>query len=290
MPKFLTLVLVLAASMLLPMAQSHARYKPNQVRGEYVPPKNAEHEPIYQNLKSLRVLERMSELLSPLRLPRRLTLKLEGCDGEVNAYYEDHVVTICYEYLDYIFKSAPKVGAPAEALGITNKIALVGPTVDVFLHETGHAVFHMLSIPLFGREEDAADQFSAYLMLQFAPEDARKLILGAAFLGAKDAMEAQKQNASLKDFADEHGLPAQRYFNLLCMAYGADPKTFGNAVKIGQLPAERAEGCADEYKQVQYAFERLIQPYVSRRLARKVRQKRWLDFDKALPQTAAEGK
>ena len=290
MPKLLMFVLAVVAATLLPIAQSHARYKANQVRGEYVPPKNAEHEPIYQTLKTLRVLERMSELLSPLRLPRRLTLKVEGCDGEVNAYYEDDVVTICYEYVDYIIKSAPKGGGPAEALGITNKIALVGPTVDVFLHETGHAVFHMLRIPLFGREEDAADQFSAYIMLQFATEDARKLIMGAAFLGAKDAMEAQKQNASLKDFADEHGLPAQRYFNLLCMAYGADPKTFGNAVKIGQLPAERAEGCADEYKQVQYAFRRLIRPYVSRGLARKVRQKRWLDFDKALPQAAAEGK
>jgi hypothetical protein len=266
------------------MTDSLARNKTNQVRGEYVVPKNAEHEPIYQTLKAMRVLERMSELLSPLRLPRRLTLKLVGCDGDANAYYEDQVVTICYEYLDYVVKLAPKDGAPvAAALGITNKIALVGPTVDVFLHEVGHAVFDMLGIPLFGREEDAADQFSAYLMLQFAKEDARKLILGASFLGAKDALEAQKQDAKLKDFADEHGFPAQRYFNLLCMAYGSDPKAFAGAVTTGQLPAERAEGCEAEYRQVQKAFERLIRPYVSRSLARKVRQKRWLDFDTPVP-------
>ena len=39
----------------------------------------------------------------------------------------------------------------------------------------------LLKIPLFGREEDAADQFSAYIMLHFGKEDAHRLIEGAAY-------------------------------------------------------------------------------------------------------------
>jgi hypothetical protein len=38
-----------------------------------------------------------------------------------------------------------------------------GPFMDVFLHEAGHATFSILQISLFGGEEDAADQFSAYI-------------------------------------------------------------------------------------------------------------------------------
>ena len=33
------------------------------------------------------------------------------------------------------------------------------------LHETGHAAFDIFQVPLFGREEDAADLFAAYIML-----------------------------------------------------------------------------------------------------------------------------
>ena len=44
---------------------------------------------------------------------------------------------------------------------------LRGVCVIGVLHELGHALFHKYDIPLFGREEDAADQFAAYFMLQF---------------------------------------------------------------------------------------------------------------------------
>ena len=148
--------------------------------------------------------------------------------------------------------------------------ALIGPTVDVFLHEVGHAVFDMLEVPVFGREEDAADLFSAYIILHFAPTDAKRLIQGVAFLGAKDAEEAQAKAPELKDFADSHGLPAQRYFTVLCMAYGFDPKVYADAITFGKLPEDRAETCADEYAVLERAFSKLIRPYVDPTLLRKV--------------------
>ena len=76
-------------------------------------------------------------------------------------------------------------------------------------------------------------------------------------------------------FADEHGTPVQRFYNLLCMAYGADPKLFADVVTKDFLPKDRAEGCEDEYHQVDFAMVKLIGPSVDWRLARKL-HRQWL--------------
>jgi hypothetical protein len=44
-----------------------APYNSNQIRVEYVPPKNPAHQPIYERLKQVRALERLQTLLSPFR-------------------------------------------------------------------------------------------------------------------------------------------------------------------------------------------------------------------------------
>ena len=80
----------------------------------------------------------------------------------------------------------------------------------------------------------------------------------------------------LQDFANEHGTPAQRFYNLLCIAYGADPKLFGDLVEKGYLPKDRSEGCEGEYQQVAFAFQKLIAPHIDPGLAKKVVQKSWL--------------
>jgi hypothetical protein len=249
---------------------------PNRVRGEYVHPANPAHQPVYERLKAQRVLERLSELLAPFRLPRELLLKVEGCEGKVNAYYEDAVVTVCYEYLDFINANLPETPTPA---GLQPQDAALGPTFDVFLHETGHAVFDLLGIPMMGREEDAADQFSAYIQLQLSKQEARTLILGIATLARKEASKAMTTAPQFKDFADEHGHAAQRYFNVICMAYGRDPQLFADAIRLGELPAERAATCGIEYAQFEYAFQTLILPHLDNELYSTVRARKWLRPD-----------
>ncbi|MBO0758436.1 MAG: hypothetical protein J2P54_21505, partial [Bradyrhizobiaceae bacterium] len=149
---------------------------------------------------------------------------------------------------------------------------------DVFLHETGHAVFDMLEIPFLGREEDAADQFSAYILLQLAKDCARRLILGVAYLGSKQAQQEMEISSELSRFADVHELPAQRYFNVLCMAYGEDPKLFADAITDWHLPETRAKNCKYEYLRFQYAFRTLIQPYLDWELCEKVKLANLLAF------------
>jgi hypothetical protein len=251
-----------------------APYKSKQIRIEYVPPKNPAHQSTYDRLKQTRALERIQTLLSPLRLPRPLFLKVSGCDGDSNAWYDEGFVTVCYEFLADILKNAPEQTLPSGTAseqtlpsGITQEDEILGPLIDVFLHETGHAVFDQLKVPVLGREEDAADLFSAYIMLQLGKEGARRLILGSAYQYKADVVSPQ---VPLTKYADEHGIPAQRFFNVLCIAYGADPKLFADVVEKGYLPKQRAEGCDGEYEQIAFAFKKLIGPYIDQKLAKMV--------------------
>jgi hypothetical protein len=60
------------------------------------------------------------------------------------------------------------------------------------------------------------------------------------------------------------------------LAYGADSELFADVVAKGYLPKSRAEGCSDEYRQVSYAVEKLIRPYVDETLRKKVKAKKLL--------------
>jgi hypothetical protein len=246
-------------------ANTAPKSKPNQIQYEYVPPKNPAHQTIHDQMKQGRALEHLQELLSPLRLPYPLTIKVEGCDGAVNAFYNDEVITVCYEMLADILKSAPAQDLP---IGISRADTVLGPVLAVFLHETAHAVFNMLRIPVLGREEDAADQFAAYVMLRLSKDEARRLILGSAYHHSLQ-MPGQKITIPVQLLSNEHSTPAQRAFNILCIGYGADDKLFADVVEKNFLPKERAEVCAREYDDINFAMTTLIGPHIDKRQAKK---------------------
>ncbi len=249
------------------------KLKPNQIRISYKEPTNPEHREIAKLLKERQVLEKFRDILGVVRLPRTLLLELRGCDGELNAWYDrdEYAVTVCYDLLQKNWNDRPKETTPA---GITTEDAFVGPVSEIFMHETGHAIFDLLEVPIFGHEEDAADQFAAYMLLKLNPKEARRVIGGIAYMYGRDAQSAKI--TELGQYADEHGHPAQRYYTYLCMAYGKDPKNFGDVIDKGRLPKSRAEQCEAEYYQIDYAFKKTVTPYVDQKLVRQVKKKAWL--------------
>jgi hypothetical protein len=238
----------------------------------YVAPTNPKYQPIYERLQQRQVLEQLRQFLAPLKLPHTLTVGLRGCRGSVNAWYRNHEVTLCYEYVAWIESLAPGENTPE----VTREDAIVGPFIQVVLHEVAHAVFDILQIPLFGREEDAADQLAAFIMLQFGKDVARRTLTGTAHLYR---MEARANAPTEDDFSDVHGTAAQRFYNTLCIAYGGDPNTFNDFVQKKILPKFRADGCAREYQQVQNAFRKLIAPYVDPELMQQVQSMQILRAD-----------
>jgi hypothetical protein len=276
----LTLVLLICVpALFVPGASQSADVQTNVIRIEYDPPKLAAHQSLYEMVKEHRVLEKLREVFAPFQLPFDLTFKMTGCDGQSNAWYARPTLTICYEYLDEIRRDMPK---ETTAAGVTPNDAAVGQFFYAAAHEMGHAVFDLYSVPLFGRPEDAADQFAGYIMLQFGKSDARRLILGAAH-SYKKYVSNPTVTAPLKAFSDWHGAPAQRFYNLLCLAYGADPVLFADLGDEKFLPKVRARGCKREYGEVAYAFNQLILPHLDRELAKKVVSQTWLSEGTAKP-------
>lgn len=259
-------------------AAQQPKFKANRIETRYIEPTSPEHRTVFRELMDRQALEKMRDLLSPFRLPRKLIFQTTSCNGTANAWYDGKSVTLCYELVDKLWKDAPEKTTPA---GIAAMDTVIGPFVHIFLHEAGHALFDMLNIPVLGAEEDAADQFATNLMLRFEKDEARRLITGAAYQ-YRAAMAAPTVTLPLQQFSDEHSTGAQRFYDLACMAYGADKKLFGDFVSSGFLPKERAARCEVEYARTANAFAMLFSPYIDLKVAAK-QPKRWLAPAEAEP-------
>ncbi|HZR62134.1 MAG TPA: DUF4344 domain-containing metallopeptidase [Xanthobacteraceae bacterium] len=263
--------------------------RPNRIRIQYDPPKNPDLQEIYGRLEDRQFLEKIQRILSPLRLPEELTVKTAEC-GMMNAWYKREnskpTVTVCYELLKNISQSLPKQTTPS---GITPADAAIGQAVWLVLHEVGHATFDMFRVPIFGHEENAADNFADYIMLQFGKGQARQLIGGAAWAWrgyVADYRTNPEIREQLAAFASNHGQPQERFYNLMCLAYGADPVTFADLTQDGFLPPSRSPNCKYEYKTLTDAFHQEISPHIDQEMARRVLDTSWLPAPQSM--TAAQ--
>jgi Putative metallopeptidase len=264
---------MLAGAIALPsmaLAQRSSALQNSKIEILYEAPTDSKFEGVRDRLKQRGVLEDVSQFLAPLRLPKPLTIATRQC-GVINAFYRrGQGVTICYEYVDKMEAVAPAVRT---AEGVSRASAITGAVVQVLMHELGHATFDILDAPVFGREEDAADQMSAFIVVQFGKDVARWLVTGGIHyysLGRGDRQFYQSE------FSDEHGTDAQRFYNMLCIGYGADPTTFQDFVDKGLLPQARARNCAHEYQQVRRAFLGTVMPFVDEKLVKIVQATEWL--------------
>jgi hypothetical protein len=261
------------------------RLRTNAFDIHYVEPINPAHMHLYEKLRGAQVLEKMQAFLSPIKMPKRILMRIQDC-GVANADFTAETITVCYEYFELIMKYAPKMARA----GLTPRDALIGPTVDVFLHELGHAILRVLDVPFFGKEEDAADYIATYLLLSFCKDDARRLILGASFMADAELMEQQGKMPELRALADAHSLPVQRFFNRWCMAYGSDQETYSDAIELGMLPPGRVKWCRWEWSTNEDAFKRLVEPYIYPELKRQVKSKPWFKFESTVADTMAKPK
>ncbi len=272
---FIRALFALAASVLFLSSHappSSAETPQGRINIEYVAPKNPAHRLLYERLKERRVLERLQRLYSPFRLPTDLTILTSGCDGAVNAWYGRGKVLLCYELINLIAQPIPEGVTWA---GITQEDAAVGQFLFIAGHEIGHAMFDILKLPIVGNEEDAADQFSTYLMLRMGIDEARRLISGAAYYFRR---HLQSENVTLKlsAFSGEHSQPQERFYNLACMAYGANATIFAELIDKEFLPERRAKRCQRDYAKVSNALQTLLRPHIDADLARVVLDDAWL--------------
>ena len=113
-------------------------------------------------------------------------------------------------------------------------------------HELGHALIDGLSLPIFSREEDAADTFVVVITDKFFDaEQAEQLTWASADQYARDAEEAEKKGQELAVWST-HSLDLQRYYNLICLYYGGNVRQRDDFAKENGLPNDRAQTCEEE--------------------------------------------
>jgi hypothetical protein len=195
------------------------------------------------------MLQEMAQALNTIFvLPKDISLRYAEC-GEANAYYDPNAreITMCLELMQSM---AETLDGQFEDEDSTAE-ALAGAYLAVVLHEAGHALVDVLEIPVTGREEDAVDQLSAWMLIE--ADDADSVLGAAASYYTED-----EESAGDDEFADEHSLDRQRYFNLVCWAYGSDPENQEDLIESWGLPEARAERCEDEYAQLDRSWTRLL--------------------------------
>jgi hypothetical protein len=280
-PRRLTMITAAVAALAIgtlsaPSARSEEKQEnkyPGSIRIEYEVPKDPAMQKAYDTAKGARSLEMMQVIFGSFRLPEDLYMKYVNCDGVPNAYFfrenEKPTIRVCYEYLTSVYDMMPKENT---AEGITPREAFTGQLLFAVAHEFGHAVFDIYNLPVLGRQEDAADQFATHFLLHFGGTLSQRLIWGAAYSYndyMKHAKDKPKVTLPVIEFASDHGAPEQRFYNLVCIAYGFDPKIFATVVEKGYLPDRRAKVCEFEYSNLSYAITKLVGPHLDQDKAEK---------------------
>jgi putative metallopeptidase DUF4344 len=195
----------------------------------------------------------VARLNDSINLPVDIQISFEDChDSEVYYDEQSHHVTICHEWLDQMQHLVSRRNNDKTSI----RESVESLVVAVFLHESAHALIDILHVPVTGREEDAADQFSTLVLLG-QPDGARKVMQVAHTYKVLSQDSLREPPA----YWDEHSLDAQRYYDTLCMVYGRDAKQNAKLMNNDRLPEERAEICEKDYQRIETAWKTLLKPY-----------------------------
>lgn len=210
---------------------------------------------IDKQVKDEKLLTKAAEQLNrSLSLPHDIPLRTKDCK-EVNAYYDsrDHSVTMCYELMEYFFKTFKSDGRDDDEA----YKKMFSAVRFVFLHEIGHALIDAYKLPIMGGEEDAADRCSSFINLKELGEEGVEAVFAASEAFAIES----KRSTGKRNLADEHLLQEQRFYNSLCMIYGSNPTKYSRILTEGFLPKERAVRCPTEYQRTVDSWITLLQPW-----------------------------
>ena len=212
-------------------------------------------------LEETRLLEDNAEWLNDnYKLPYDIEVKGAEC-GEENAFYSpsEKAITMCYEIVAQILGIGYDLygGDPDAADGFAYNV-LDG----IMLHETGHALVDIYGLPVTGLEEDAVDQFAAMIQARTFDEYDPHYETGQIMMLDVADWWGYMSQGEQHYYSDVHALSIQRFYNIACYAYGADPEYNRDLVGTQYLPESRAVTCPDEYEQMSSSWDRLLEGYL----------------------------
>lgn len=234
---------------------------------EYVAPHDPKLVPTYEVLRDFDLFHQLTEILAvdgAFVLPQPIHFVAAEC-GRVNAYYSAPKVelVLCYEIVDDILSTGKKMAREEKLEKDFPKEYLTGALRFILLHELGHALIDQLKLPITGRDETAADEFAAVMLLQYVDHSEVRGQVESSLNYAGTYLAKDNGNDEPSVFADEHELGQQRYFNLLCILYGSAPSDFLSIVTELGLPKERASTCPAYASRVMSTWGHLLLPHLA---------------------------
>jgi uncharacterized protein YbdZ (MbtH family) len=264
--RFLNLLtFVLCASLLFAPAvradeeEEEAEEYAGNVTLSYATPKNKALAPVLTKIKASGLFEvTVQQINDTIALPSDLQVQFQEC-GTVNAFYdaEKQRILMCYELLGFFqksFRDAYEDKSAAEA-------AALDASLFVFHHELGHALVHLLDLPITGKEEDAVDDLATLVLVrEWEGGDLSALNAADSFYMIGEEQEKKADGIEALPYYGEHSLGKQRYYQIACTVYGSDPETHAGLVP-DVLPKERAARCPSEYEQKARSWDTLLADY-----------------------------
>ena len=222
--------------------------------------KSEDVQSIQQFLQEQGRFDELIKVLNEIVLPTDITIRFRtGEPGEAHYDPEKREIVLSYEFAALIFEIF--TNAPYDPY-LDSPENVAEATIDtleyVLFHEVGHALVHVLDIPITGREEDAVDALSAVILTEVI-EEPGILTSAADFY---DLISMNKEEISNEELWDEHALDEQRYYNLVCWCYGSDPDEFKGVLEDSGMGKDRAERCEEEYAQIMKSWSTLLAPYI----------------------------
>lgn len=214
-----------------------------------------------QLMQDAKVLEDLARhIQDTLVLPSDLGVVGKQCDADNDFYLPDaNEIQLCYEAREHAEKLAAGSSIPDPVT------PAIDETISAAYHELGHATLAIYQLAFTGREEDVADQLSAFMLLNPGADgkpypDGVRIATNTATewkLSAKEAGDANEL-----PFWDGHSMDITRMYNWECWIYGSDPQANAGIVSSGDLPESRAGNCEEEFQNMQRGWQSLLGPHL----------------------------
>ncbi len=187
------------------------------------------------------------------KLPYDVPITHQVC-GYENAYWDGEGITLCYEMLELIVNLFYNSGW--DATDDEYEQLIYDSWVFILYHELGHGLIDVYDLPVPGREEDAVDAFSVVVLVDGGVPDT--VVSAALFWLLLDDAGTGDLN-----FADEHSMEMQRFYNLLCWVYGSDPGGYDYIPEYFPEMEGRLEGgrCEMEYEDQSDGWHTLLEDW-----------------------------
>lgn len=192
-------------------------------------------------------------------------IKIDFIAGDGPVYYPSrHTIQMSYDFIFYLavlyLERYPKA-KDDEMIGFALR-------TNTFLlyHEIAHALIDAYRLPIVSNEETAADNLAVILALEYR-KDGLHVVMNSAELF--DLMEKDKpKKYEESDYWDEHALDAQRFYNILCLAYGKYPKEVKAQLNdmdnknLLKFIKERGDYCIDDYQRQLDSWSTLLESHL----------------------------